>query len=104
MVTHRQRYREKVSQVVSWGHWVELFNILLATLLGSRYLFVADWPKTLAGRIYSYLRIVGLFIFLVFATYLLILSPLTFILMSPRPLRFFSALLPTAACSWFLLD
>ncbi|MFR8678780.1 hypothetical protein ACSYT6_26045, partial [Escherichia coli] len=21
MVTHRQRYREKVSQMVSWGHW-----------------------------------------------------------------------------------
>ncbi len=73
MVTHRQRYREKVSQMVSWGHWFALFNILLATLLGSRYLFVADWPTTLAGRIYSYLSIVGHFSFLVFATYLLIL-------------------------------
>jgi membrane-anchored protein YejM (alkaline phosphatase superfamily) len=30
MVTNRQRYREKVSQMVSWGHWFALFNILLA--------------------------------------------------------------------------
>jgi membrane-anchored protein YejM (alkaline phosphatase superfamily) len=59
MVTHRQRYREKVSQMVSWGHWFALFNILLAMVVGSRYLFVADWPTTLAGRIYSYLSVVG---------------------------------------------
>lgn len=89
MVTHRQRYREKVSQMVSWGHWFALFNILLATLLGSRYLFVADWPTTLAGRIYSYLSIVGHFSFLVFATYLLILFPLTFIVMSQRLMSVF---------------
>ena len=54
MVTNRQRYREKVSQMVSWGHWFALFNILLATLIGCRYLFVADWPTTLTGRIYSW--------------------------------------------------
>ncbi|MGS0639927.1 DUF3413 domain-containing protein, partial [Citrobacter sp. VF227] len=54
MVAQRQRYREKVSQMVSCGHWFALFNILLAVVLGSRYLFVADWPTTLAGRIYSY--------------------------------------------------
>ena len=68
MVTHRQRYREKVSQMVSWGHWFALFNILLSLVIGSRYLFIADWPTTLAGRIYSYVSIIGHFSFLVFAT------------------------------------
>ena len=53
MVTHSQRYREKVSQMVSWGHWFALFNILLSLVIGSRYLFIADWQTTLAGRIYS---------------------------------------------------
>lgn len=38
MVTLRQPYREKVSQMVSWGHWFALFNMLLAMVLGSRYL------------------------------------------------------------------
>jgi membrane-anchored protein YejM (alkaline phosphatase superfamily) len=52
MVTLRQPYREKVSQMVSWGHWFALFNMLLAMVLGSRYLFVADWPTTLAGRLF----------------------------------------------------
>lgn len=104
MVTHRQRYREKVSQMVSWGHWFALFNILLAIALGSRYLFVADWPTTLAGRVYSYLSIVGHFSFLVFAAYLLILFPLTFIVMSQRLMRFLSAILATAGMTLLLID
>ncbi len=104
MVTHRQPYREKVSQMVSWGHWFAMFNMLLAMVLGSRYLFVADWPTTLTGRVYSYLSLVGHFSFLVFAAYLLILFPLTFIVGSQRLMRFLSAILATAGMTLLLID
>ncbi|HHN9565456.1 TPA: LPS biosynthesis-modulating metalloenzyme YejM [Escherichia coli] len=104
MVTHRQRYREKVSQMVSWGHWFALFNILFSLVIGSRYLFIADWPTTLAGRIYSYVSIIGHFSFLVFATYLLILFPLTFIVGSQRLMRFLSVILATAGMTLLLID
>ncbi|HEC3768528.1 TPA: cardiolipin transport protein PbgA [Escherichia coli] len=104
MVTHRQRYREKVSQMASWGHWFALFNILLSLVIGSRYLFIADWPTTLAGRIYSYVSIIGHFSFLVFATYLLILFPLTFIVGSQRLMRFLSVILATAGMTLLLID
>lgn len=104
MVTHRQRYREKVSQMVSWGHWFALFNILLSLVIGSRYLFIADWATTLAGRIYSYVSIIGHFSFLVFATYLLILFPLTFIVGSQRLMRFLSVILATAGMTLLLID
>ncbi|MBB2455251.1 cardiolipin transport protein PbgA [Escherichia coli] len=104
MVTHRQRYREKVSQMVSWGHWFALFNILLSLVIGSPYLFIADWPTTLAGRIYSYVSIIGHFSFLVFATYLLILFPLTFIVGSQRLMRFLSVILATAGMTLLLID
>ncbi|EFW0510972.1 TPA: LPS biosynthesis-modulating metalloenzyme YejM [Shigella flexneri] len=104
MVTHRQRYREKVSQMVSWGHWFALFNILLSLVIGGRYLFIADWPTTLAGRIYSYVSIIGHFSFLVFATYLLILFPLTFIVGSQRLMRFLSVILATAGMTLLLID
>ncbi|MFO9963764.1 LPS biosynthesis-modulating metalloenzyme YejM [Escherichia sp. WS2893_2] len=104
MVTHRQRYREKVSQMVSWGHWFALFNILLSLVIGTRYLFIADWPTTLAGRIYSYVSIIGHFSFLVFATYLLILFPLTFIVGSQRLMRFLSVILATAGMTLLLID
>ena len=90
--------------MVSWGHWFALFNMLLAMVLGSRYLFVADWPTTLAGRVFSYISLVGHFSFLVFSAYLLILFPLTFIVMSQRLMRFLSAILATAGMTLLIID
>ncbi|MBV4411955.1 LPS biosynthesis-modulating metalloenzyme YejM [Enterobacteriaceae bacterium YMB-R22] len=104
MVTNRQRYREKVSRMIGWGHWFALFNILVAMLLGSRYLLVADWPATLVGRIYSWFSLIGHFSFLVFAAYLLVLFPLTFIVMSQRLMRFLSAAFATAGMTLLLID
>ncbi len=104
MVTLRQPYREKVSQMVSWGRWFALFNMLLAMVLGSRYLFVADWPTTLAGRLFSYVSLVGHFSFLAFTSYVLILFPLTFIVVSQRLMRFLSVILATAGMTLLLID
>ncbi|WP_353614761.1 LPS biosynthesis-modulating metalloenzyme YejM [Mangrovibacter phragmitis] len=104
MVNRHQRYREKVSQMINWGQWFALFNILLAIVLGSRYLFVADWPATLPGRLYSWFSLVGHFSFLVFAGYLLILFPLTFVVMSQRLMRVLSVTLATAGMTLLLVD
>lgn len=104
MVTNRQRYREKVSQMISWGHWFALFNIIFAFILGSRYLLVADWPASLAGRIYAYTSWVGHFSFIVFAAYLLVIFPLTFLVMSQRLMRFLSAIFATAGLTLVLVD
>ncbi|KOY61014.1 hypothetical protein AM629_16225 [Photorhabdus heterorhabditis] len=104
MVTSRQRYREKVSQMISWGHWFALFNILLSLGLGSRYLFISDWPGSLFGRVYALVSWLGHFSFIVFAAYLLILFPLTFIVMSQRLLRFLSAIFATAGLTLLIFD
>ncbi|EOS92834.1 LPS biosynthesis-modulating metalloenzyme YejM [Erwinia tracheiphila] len=104
MVTSQQRYREKVSQMIGWGHWFALFNILFAFILGSRYLFVSDWPASLVGRIYAFTSWIGHFSFIVFATYLLIIFPLTFVVMSQRLLRFLSAIVATAGLTLILVD
>ncbi|QMV51117.1 LPS biosynthesis-modulating metalloenzyme YejM [Ewingella americana] len=104
MVTNRQRYREKVSQMISWGHWFALFNILLGLGLGSRYLFVSDWPSSLEGRIYALVSWLGHFSFIGFSAYLLIIFPLTFVVMSQRLMRFLSAILATAGLTLLLVD
>lgn len=104
MVTNRPRYREKVSQMISWGHWFALFNILLSLGLGSRYLFVADWPASLTGRIYALVSWLGHFSFIGFAIYLLILFPLTFFVMSQRLLRVISAVVATAGLTLLIVD
>lgn len=104
MVTNPQSYREKVSLIISWGHWFTLFNILFALLLGSRYLFVADWPPSLPGRIYAIVSWIGHFSFLGFALYLLTIFPLTFIVLSQRLLRLIAIVLATTVLLLLLLD
>ncbi|PIJ49457.1 hypothetical protein BL250_04870 [Erwinia sp. OLTSP20] len=104
MVTNRQRYLEKISQMISWGHWFALFNIICAFILGSRYLILSDWPASLAGRIYAIASWIGQFSFIVFAAYLLIIFPLTFIVMSQRLMRFLSVVLATAGLTLLLVD
>ncbi|MEY0301189.1 LPS biosynthesis-modulating metalloenzyme YejM [Providencia manganoxydans] len=103
MVTH-QRYRDKVSQMISWGHWFALFNILLSLGLSSSYLFIFDWPDTLAGRIFAFVSWIGHFSFVVFACYLLIVFPLTFIVMSQRLLRLICVALATAGTTLLIFD
>lgn len=104
MVTNRQQYKEKVSQMISWGHWFALFNIILSLVLSSRYLFITDWPGTLLGRVYALVSWLGHFGFITFAVYLLILFPLTFIIMSQRLMRVLSAILATAGLTLLLID
>ncbi|MEG0279925.1 MAG: LPS biosynthesis-modulating metalloenzyme YejM [Morganella sp. (in: enterobacteria)] len=104
MVTYRPKYGDKVSQMISWGHWFTLFNILLSLALSSRYLFISDWPGTLTGRIYAISSWLGHFSFLAFALYLLIIFPLTFVVMSQRLLRFLSAAIGTAGLTLLLFD
>lgn len=104
MVNNRQQYREKISRMVSWGHWFSLINILLALLIGSRYLLVADWPDSLLGRIYAYCSWIGHFSFIVFAFYLVIIFPLTFIIGSQRLLKGLYTLLATIGLTFLLID
>lgn len=104
MVTNSRNYREKVSQMISWGHWFTLFNIVLSLVLSSRYLFVFDWPSTLFGRIYAIVSWLGHFSFVIFTCYLLIIFPITFIIGSQRLLRFLYTILTTTILTFLIFD
>ncbi len=54
------------------SNWFALFNMLLAMVLGSRYLLSPTGRTTLAGRLFSYVSLVGHFS-LGFTSYVLIL-------------------------------
>ncbi len=103
MVTLRQPYREKVSQMVSWGHWFALFNMLLAMVLGSRYLCrrLADDACRTTVFVRQSRRA-----FQLSGVYQLCADPLplTFIVVSQRLMRFLSVILATAGMTLLLID
>ena len=104
MVTNSRNYREKVSQMISWGHWFTLFNIIFSLVLSSRYLFFFDWPGTLFGCIYVIVSWLGHFSFVIFACYLLIIFPITFIIGSQRLLIFLYTVLTTTILTFLIFD
>lgn len=99
-----RQYRELTAQKIAWGHWFALLNIILALLISSRYAFSADWPNTLFGKLYFFISLFGHFSFIVFACYLLIIFPLSFIIKNERTFRGISVILATLGLTVLLVD
>ncbi|KHT64670.1 hydrolase [Photobacterium gaetbulicola] len=104
MVSSGNNYKDKVSQLISWGHWFSFFNIIAAMLLGTRYIVHSEWPASLLGQLYLLLSWVGHFGFLVFGFYILILFPASFLIPSQRLMRLFAVLVATTGLTALLLD
>ncbi|MBD1573767.1 DUF3413 domain-containing protein [Vibrio sp. S17_S38] len=104
MVDSRNTYGERVSRLVSWGHWFSFCNIIIAMLIGSRFITQSPWPDTLLGQAYLIISWFGHFAFLVFGLYILILFPLTFVIPSRKLLRLISVIFATICMTILLLD
>ncbi|MGR5179141.1 DUF3413 domain-containing protein [Vibrio parahaemolyticus] len=104
MVDSENSYGERVSRLVGWGHWFAFFNIIAAMLIGTRYIAASPWPDTLFGQIYLLSSWIGHFGFLVFALYLLVLFPLTFIVPSRKLFRLLAVCFATFGLTVLLID
>ncbi|MBD1574906.1 DUF3413 domain-containing protein [Vibrio sp. S11_S32] len=104
MVNSGNTYGERVSRLVSWGHWFSFFNIIIAMLIGSRFIAQSPWPDTVIGQAYLLISWFGHFAFLVFALYILVLFPLTFVIPSRKLLRLVSVCFTTLCLTLLLLD
>lgn len=96
--------REEISRKISWGHWFAFFNIIWAIIIGSRYAFLSDWPSTFLGRVYFFISILGHFSFIVFAFYLLLIFPLSFVIKNNRTFRGVSVIIATISITVLLMD
>jgi len=97
-------YKNRVSNLISWGHWFAFYNMLIALLLACIYIFNSTWPPTFFGFAYLFTSWIGHFTFLIFAFYILILFPITFLLPQQRLLRLFGSLYATLFISTIFLD
>ncbi|CAH0525480.1 DUF3413 domain-containing protein [Vibrio hippocampi] len=104
MVDSGNSYGERVSRLVGWGHWFAFFNIIAAMLIGTRYIVASPWPETLLGQFYLLTSWIGHFGFLVFALYLLILFPLTFVTPARKLFRLFAVIFATCGQTILIID
>lgn len=99
-----KQYLDDTSRKISWGHWFAFFNIIIAILIGSRYAFLIDWPDTLGGKLYFFVSLLGHFSFAVFALYLLVIFPLSFIVKNNRTFRGLTVIFFTLCTTLLLFD
>ncbi|MGV3226338.1 DUF3413 domain-containing protein, partial [[Pasteurella] aerogenes] len=103
-IKNRKQYLEETSRKISWGHWFTFFNILWAIIIGSRYAFIIDWPNTLVGKLYFFVSLLGHFSFVVFASYLLLIFPLSFLVKNQRTFRGLTVIISTLGVTLLLVD
>ncbi|GAA4497592.1 DUF3413 domain-containing protein [Pseudaeromonas paramecii] len=96
--------RDSLSRLISWGHWFTFFNILLALVLASRYVFANPWPETTLGVAYLLVSWVGHFGFIGFLIFLLTLFPLSFLIQNQRWLRLSAVFIATCVMTLLLID
>ncbi|WKE67296.1 DUF3413 domain-containing protein [Gallaecimonas kandeliae] len=98
------RLAERISRLINWGHWFTFFNILLAMVIGSRYLIDNGLPDSFLGLLYTAATWAGHFAFLTFILYIVTLFPLSILVPLPRLIRFAGALVATLGQGVLLAD
>lgn len=104
MVDNSNSYKDRVSRLISWGHWFMFANILLAMLMAVRYIFAADGQATFLSVLYVLMTWIGHFGLLGIICYVLVLFPLTFVFPYSHILRGVGAVVATLSIVALLID
>lgn len=96
--------RDRVSRLVSWGHWFAFFNGFLAMIVGVRYIETVGAPESWIGWGYLTISTLGHFSFLAFIVYLVVLFPISLILPYSKILRGLAAVAATISLCILLYD
>lgn len=100
----KEMSRDRVSRLVSWGHWFAFFNGFLAMIIGVRYIETIGAPDSWIGWGYLIISTLGHFSFLAFIVYLVVLFPITLILPYSKILRGLAAVAATISLCILLYD
>lgn len=96
--------RKLVTQLVNWGHWFALINMLLAIAIATIYIFNSPAPETLLGVTYLFTNWISHIGFLTFFGFIIFILPLCYLVPSARTVKGVSALLAAIALACLALD
>ncbi len=96
--------KDHVSPLILWGHWFTFANMILAMLIGLRFIAVQGWPDTLLGQFYTVINLIGHSAFMAFALYVFVLFPITLLLPFSHILRGVGAIVATIGLTLLAFD
>lgn len=97
-------YSKRLLQLISWSHWFTFFNVILAIILSSVYVFGEKTPDTLIGHFYLYTTWASHMGFLTFIGFILFIFPIILIYPKTNFIRPAASLIFTSSFVLLLLD
>ncbi|MFY8272587.1 DUF3413 domain-containing protein [Pseudoalteromonas sp. SSDWG2] len=98
------QFSSKASQLLAWGHWFTLANIVLALLISTSYLFADAAPTTAIGAFYMAVTWLSHTAFITFLAFVLTVFPLSLIFPYPRHIRGMASVIATLGMTWLCVD
>ncbi|MGY8897199.1 MAG: DUF3413 domain-containing protein [Paraglaciecola sp.] len=96
--------RKLVTQLVTWGHWFALSNMILAIAIASVYIFSSPAPETPLGIIYLLSNWISHIGFLTFFGFIILILPLCYLVPNARTVKVISAILAAVALAMLGFD
>lgn len=96
--------RQTVSRLVSWGHWFAFFNIILALVITSIYVFSTPLPQTLLGQIFLIANWFGHISFITFIGFVILILPLCYALDNTRFVKTYASFVSALGLALLAFD
>ena len=79
--------RKLVTQLVNWGHWFALLNIIIAITIAAVYILTSPAPETALGTVYLFTNWVSHIGFLTFFGFVIFVLPLCYMVKNAKVVK-----------------
>lgn len=96
--------RKLVNQLVTWGHWFALQNIIVAVIIASIFVFSTPLPATFGGIAYLLVTWFSHIAFITFFSFVILVLPLCYVLGNPKVVKGIAALFSALGLALLVFD
>lgn len=96
--------RKLVTQLVNWGHWFALLNIIVAVTIAAIYILNSPAPGTLTGTFYLFVNWISHIGFLTFFAFVILILPLCYLVPNAKLVKAISSVLAATGLALLAFD
>jgi membrane-anchored protein YejM (alkaline phosphatase superfamily) len=104
MILDETPRRKLVNQLVNWGHWFALLNIIIAVTIAAIYILNSPAPGTVMGTFYLFTNWVSHIGFLTFFGFVILILPLCYLVPNAKAVKVLSSVLAALGLALLAFD
>lgn len=104
MILTESPRRKRVTQMVTWGHWFALANIVFALIISSVYIFSSPAPGSWLGNTYMLANWLGHISFVTFFGFVLFVLPWCYLVKNDKAVRLTGAIVAASGLALLAFD